>query len=61
MDVNALKHAVNEHRKGCAEKKGSMVVMSDTGPAGMAVIDALVSAIETLDKRLAAVERRPKV
>lgn len=56
MTIEEMKSKVEEHRDGCKKSAGAMVQFSVTGPAGMAVIDVLVQAIESLEKRVAELE-----
>lgn len=59
MDVEQLKESVAAYRKHCQTKKG-MVFWSEGGPASIGLIEELVEAVETLDKRIKALESEKK-
>lgn len=46
MTIDELKAKVEGHRESLQEKSGSVVQFSKTGPVGMSLIDAIVSALE---------------
>jgi len=59
MKLDELKKKVEDYRAWLSSDKtaAKMVRFSETGPANMGLIDALVAAIETQEQRLAALER----
>ena len=57
MQVRELKAKVEEHRQGLKGKSGKAVLFGENGPVGMALIDAVVSSLETLEARIKEVER----
>jgi len=60
MNLHQLKAAVERYRAGLKERDGKMCFFSETGPVGMSLIDALVSALEAQQQRIEALEARVK-
>jgi hypothetical protein len=57
MTIDGLKAKVEAYREILAkEKNGKGVVFSESGPVGMSLVDAIVQALEALEKRVKAVE-----
>jgi hypothetical protein len=59
MTVEQLKERVEKYRAGLKQKEGLACVFSETGPASMGLIDALVAALEAQEARIQALENRP--
>jgi hypothetical protein len=58
MTIEELKMRVGAYRQALRNQTGAAVRFSETGPANMGVIDALVAAIQSLHDRLEALEAR---
>jgi len=58
MDIAELKKKVEEYQARLTINAGKMVVFSETGPANMGLIEALVSVIEKQEQRIVALERK---
>ena len=52
MTVEELKQVVEKYQESCKEKSGSLVVFSETGPAGMKLIHALVRVVERQQREI---------
>ena len=59
MQVTELKARVDQYRAQLHQQSGCAVRFSETGPVGMALIDALVEAVDALEKRVTDLEHRP--
>ena len=58
MSLQKAKFAVEEYREKLKAKKGTVCTFGKNGPVGMQVIDALISAIEDQEERLAVLEKK---
>ena len=58
MTVDELKAKVESYRQSLKGKSGKLIMSSAGGPVGIGIIDAIVAAIEALEKRVQEVERR---
>lgn len=60
MNTEALKQKVDTYRDSCRKKEGSGVLFSETGPASLSLIDALVEVIVAQEKRIADLEHKTR-
>lgn len=60
MQLEELKQITNTYQAFLTEKKGSIVAFSESGPAGMGLIHALVKTVEQLESRIKALESNVK-
>jgi hypothetical protein len=58
MEIADLKKKVEEYQARLAANAGKFVVFSETGPANMGLVEALVSTIEKQEQRIIALERK---
>jgi hypothetical protein len=56
MTIDELKSALSDYREKLKGKAGKVVTSSQNGPIGMQLIDAIVDALETLEKRVEKLE-----
>ena len=54
-DAKRARETVEKYRERLRTEHG-VCVFTETGPVGMTVVDALLSAIESIDARLTAIE-----
>jgi hypothetical protein len=66
MTLIELRSEVDRYRRSLVSKAGSVVEFSESGPAGMLLIDSLVQLAEVheqrilnLEQKIADLERRP--
>ena len=59
MTIGEARAAVESYRASLKEKAGQMVAFSDEGPVGMQAIEAVLAALETVERRVTELERRP--
>ncbi|MGD0462529.1 MAG: hypothetical protein ABSB74_08575 [Tepidisphaeraceae bacterium] len=58
MEIAELKKQVADYRSFLKEATGKMPRFSETGPANMGLIDALVAVVEKQEQRIVALEKR---
>jgi hypothetical protein len=56
MTIDELKVAAQTQQSNLEAKAGSIVSFSKTGPVGMSMIFAMIEALETLERRVSALE-----
>ena len=56
MTIEALKAATEKYRSDLVKKSGSGVLFSETGPANMGLIDAIIKVIEVQEQRIKTLE-----
>ena len=60
MTTAELKDEVEKYRTGLNDKSGKICHFSETGPVGMALIDAVVSTLETQQAKIDQLESKLK-
>ena len=58
MNLDELKTKVEANRDGLKEKSGKMCMFTESRPANMGLIDAMVSTIEAQERRIAELEKK---
>ena len=58
MKIKELRSTVEKYRVRLKEKAGSMCMFTDDGPIGLSVIDDLVEALESQERRIDALEMK---
>jgi hypothetical protein len=56
MTIEELKTATEKYRSDLVKKSGSGVLFSETGPANMGLIDAIIKTIEAQEQRIKVLE-----
>ncbi len=57
MDAKQIRQSIVEYKKHLKASEGCGVVFSETGPANMAIVEALLSALESQERRIAQLEK----
>lgn len=55
-ETKQARAAIEEWRESLKKMSGARYMMSESGPANMAVVEAMLVAVESLDARLTALE-----
>ena len=58
MTIAELKARVEKQREHLRQNDGNTCLMSESGPVGISVIDAIVQVLEAQQKRIDELERR---
>jgi hypothetical protein len=57
MNIKEMKSEVEKYRGKLRERPAKLVSSGPSGPVGMELIDVLVDGIESLEKRVATLEK----
>jgi|SoimicMinimDraft_9_1059737.scaffolds.fasta_scaffold974378_1 hypothetical protein len=58
MKIEELRSKVEKYRARLKEKAGTMCMFTEDGPIGLSVIDELIEALESQQRRIDALERK---